>query len=191
MSDDASLVKDFLAGDEQAFNQIVARYERRVWAICLRMCCDVEDARDATQDAFVTAFRSLHSFRGDAALSTWLHRIAVNASFDVIRKRNRQRSRPIDERFDLASGELPPDEQAIRSERALRVQNALRKLSDDHRAVVVLHDIQGLEYPEVAEVLELPLGTVKSRLHRARAELARMLGHLKDSEPKSGSRPLT
>jgi RNA polymerase sigma-70 factor (ECF subfamily) len=191
MNDDASLVKAHLDGDKRAFDEIVSRYERRVWGICLRMCGEVEDARDAAQDTFVTAFRALRTFRGDAALSTWLHRIAVNASLDVIRKRSRRRDQPIDEMIDLSSDDLPPDELAIRGQRASLVQKALRKLSDDHRAVVVLHDILSLEYPEVAEVLQLPLGTVKSRLHRARAELARMLGHLKEPEPKTQTHPLT
>lgn len=188
---DATLVQRHLAGDRTAFDEIVNRYERRVWAICLRMTGDPEDARDASQDAFITAFRSLGSFRGEAQLSTWLHRVAVNASLDVIRRRTRRRTEPLEEAGERPSDAPGPDEEAVRAHRAAEVHRALAHLAPDHRAVVVLHDLQGLQYPEVAEVLDVPVGTVKSRLHRARMELARLLGHLKDVEPTRESDPLT
>lgn len=193
MSDatDSELITRHLAGDGRAFDEIVTRYERRVWAICLRMTGDVEDARDAMQDAFITALRSLGSFRGDAQLSTWLHRVAVNASLDVIRRRTRRRTEPMDETVERASEEPGPDEEADRALRAAEVRRALALLAEDHRTVIVLHDLQGLQYPEVAEVLDVPVGTVKSRLHRARLELAKLLGHLKDVEPTRSSDPLT
>jgi RNA polymerase sigma-70 factor (ECF subfamily) len=191
MSDDSVLITRHLAGDSSAFDEIVTRYERRVWAICLRMTGDVEDARDASQDAFITAFRSLGSFRGDAQLGTWLHRVAVNASLDVIRRRTRRRTEALDENLEQASDEPGPDEAAERASRAAEVHRALARLAPDHRTVIVLHDLQGLQYPEVAEVLDVPVGTVKSRLHRARLELARLLGHLKEVEPTRESDPLT
>jgi RNA polymerase sigma-70 factor (ECF subfamily) len=188
---DAELIARHLAGDQGAFDEIVVRYERRVWAICLRMCGDVEDARDASQDAFITTLRSLGTFRGEAQLSTWLHRVAVNASLDVIRRRARRRTEHLDDTIERASDAPGPDEEAERAHRAAEVRRALARLAPDHRAVVVLHDLQGLPYPEVAEVLDVPVGTVKSRLHRARLELARLLGHLKEVEPTRESDPLT
>jgi len=177
---DRELITAHLAGDRRAFDRIVERYETRVWAIAIRLCADPDDARDAAQDTFVTAFRSIGSFRGDAQLSTWLHRVAVNASLDVLRRRGRNKAQPVESVPEIASGDPGPDEQAIRSSRAAVVHAAIARLSDEHRTVVVLHDLQGLQYPEVAEALDVPVGTVKSRLHRARTELARLLGHLKD-----------
>lgn len=177
---DRELIAAHLNGDRHAFDGIVERYEKRVWAVCLRMCGDPDDARDAAQDTFVTAFRSIGSFRGDALLSTWLHRIAVNASLDVLRKRGRNKSQPVEEVPEVASDAPGPEEEAVRSGRAAAVHAALKRLSDEHRSVIVLHDLQGLQYPEVAEALDVPVGTVKSRLHRARAEMARLLGHLRD-----------
>ena len=191
MTDDAQLVQAHLAGDKRAFDAIVSKYERRVWSICLRVCTDIEDARDAAQETFITAYRTLHSFRGDALLSTWLHRVAVNTSLDLIRRRNRRRDTPFDSVPDAPSDNTPPDELAIRSQRAQIVHRALAHLSDEHRVVIALHDLEELQYPEIAEVLNIPIGTVKSRLHRARVELARLLGHLAEVEPDREKHPLT
>ena len=185
---DADLIAAHLAGDRHAFDTIVQRYEHRVWAVCLRMCDGPDDARDAAQDTFVTALRAIASFRGDAQLSTWLHRIAVNASLDVRRKQARQKAKPFEPIPEIVSDEPGPDDLTIRADRAAAVHAALAQLSPEHRAVIVLHDLQGLQYPEVADVLDVPVGTVKSRLHRARADLARLLGHLKpEGTDRAGS----
>jgi RNA polymerase sigma-70 factor (ECF subfamily) len=186
---DDVLIQRFVAGDGRAFDQIVARYERRVYSIALRMCGDPDDARDVTQDVFVSALRALRRFRGDAQLSTWLHRVAVNSSLDSLRRRSRRRDR--DElNTEMPSGAPGPEEHAVASARAAEVQAALRKISDEHRAVLVLHDLQGCDYAEVASALDIPLGTVKSRIHRARLEMARLLGHLREAEPASAPDPL-
>lgn len=186
---DAQLIARHLGGDRRAFDAIVDRYERRVYGVCLHMCGDQEDARDAMQDSFIAALRGLPSFRSDARLSTWLHRIAVNASLDVIRRRGRHAAQPIEAVEELTSSSAGPEDEAIGAQRALEVRRAIAGLSDEHRAVVVLHDLQGMQYAEVAEALEVPVGTVKSRIHRARLELASLLGHLK--EPAGEDRPLT
>lgn len=177
---DHELIAAHLGGDRHAFGVIVERYERRVWAVCLRMCENPDDARDAAQDTFVTALRAIGSFRGDAQLSTWLHRVAVNASLDVRRKQSRQKAKPVEDLPEVVSTDPGPDEATIGADRAAAVHAALARLSEEHRTVVVLHDLQGLQYPEVADALDVPVGTVKSRLHRARVELARLLGHLRD-----------
>jgi RNA polymerase sigma-70 factor, ECF subfamily len=188
--DDAALLERFRAGDRSAFNAIVDRYERRVFAIAMRICRHHEDARDVTQDVFVTALRRLAGFRGDAQISTWLHRVAVNASLDLVRKRGRREGPGLDEAADQPASEPGPEATAIAAVRAREVHRALGRIAPDQRAVIALHDLQGLDYAEVAAALEVPVGTVKSRLHRARLALARELGHLKETEPSADPGPL-
>ena len=187
---DDELLDRFRAGDAAAFDEIVSRYERRVFAIAIRICRHQEDARDVAQDVFVTALRSLSGFRGEAQLSTWLHRVAVNASLDLVRRRSRREGPSVEEMSDVPAEEPGPEAAAIGSVRAREVHRALGRIAADQRAVIVLHDLQGLDYAEVAAALEVPVGTVKSRLHRARLALARELGHLKESEPSGGMGPL-
>ena len=182
-AEDRDLVEQFARGDSHAFDTIVQRYEQRVYAIALRMTGNVEDARDAMQDVFVSALRALRSFRGDAQLSTWIHRVSVNASLDVLRKRKRHVAQPIEEAGDRPSEDVGPEDAAARAARAAEVQRALQHVSNDHRAVLVLHDLQDLDYAETAAALDIPVGTVKSRLHRARIEMATLLGHLRETEP--------
>jgi RNA polymerase sigma-70 factor (ECF subfamily) len=129
-----------------------------------------EDARDATQEAFLSCFRNLHSFRGDAAFGTWLHRIAVNACYDLLRKKTPALLGP-----DDVLEPPPVPDHAEAGAVAVDVQRALLRVSPDFRAVLVMHDVQGLSYEEIAEALDVPIGTVKSRLHRARVALGRSL----------------
>ena len=187
---DGELISAYVGGDPRAFDAIVDRYERRVYGVALRMCGDAEDARDVTQEVFVNALRALRTFRGDAQLSTWFHRVAINASYDHARKRKRRLAQPIDDEHDRADEGPGPEESAVAASRAAAVHRALAAISAEHRAVIVLHDLQGLDYPEVAEALGIPLGTVKSRIHRARVELAKRLGHLRETEPSAGRDPL-
>ena len=188
--EDRELVERFARGESRAFDTIVERYEQRVYAITLRMTGNVEDARDAMQDVFISALRALRSFRGDAQLSTWIHRVAVNASLDVVRKRKRHVAQPLEEAGERPSDDVGPEDAAARAARAVEVQRALQAVSEEHRAVLVLHDLQDLDYAETAAALDIPVGTVKSRLHRARSEMARLLGHLRDPEPSEGPEPL-
>jgi RNA polymerase sigma-70 factor (ECF subfamily) len=167
---DEELVRRFRAGREEAFVALVERHERRVYNLAFRMLGKAEDARDATQDAFLSCFRKLSSFRGDAAFSTWLHRIAVNACYDSLRKRART---------PVVSAEAPepapsPDH-ADRAAAAADVQQALLAVPDEFRVVLVMHDAQDLPLEEIAGILQIPLGTVKSRLHRGRVALGRAL----------------
>jgi RNA polymerase sigma-70 factor (ECF subfamily) len=188
--EDRELVERFARGESKAFDTIVERYEQRVYAIALRMTGNVEDARDTMQEVFISALRALRSFRGDAQLSTWIHRVAVNASLDTLRKRKRHIANPLEEAGDRPSDAVEPEEAAARAARAVEVQRALQNVSEDYRAVLVLHDLQDLDYAQTADALDIPVGTVKSRLHRARAEMARLLGHLRDPEPSEGHEPL-
>jgi RNA polymerase sigma-70 factor, ECF subfamily len=189
---DAELLERYRLGDVSAFDEIVDRYERRVWAVALRMVGHAEDARDVSQEVFVSAIRALRTFREESQLSTWFHRVTVNASLDLLRKRKRADARPLEEVQEQASDSPGPEAHAVGATRAAEVQKALTRLSEEHRAVLVLHDLQDLDYGEVSAALGIPLGTVKSRIHRARVEMARMLGHLREgmTEPTEGGTPL-
>jgi RNA polymerase sigma-70 factor (ECF subfamily) len=173
---DEDLVRRFLSGDRAAFAALVERHERRVYNLALRMTGREEDARDATQDAFLTVLRKLSSFRGEAAFTTWLHRVAVNACYDLLRKRQRQ---PMLDRGDEdhPAAEPPPaPDHADASDLSIDVQRALLEVPEDFRAAMILHDVRDLPQEEVARILGVPVGTVKSRLHRGRIALARALG---------------
>jgi RNA polymerase sigma-70 factor (ECF subfamily) len=181
---DEDLVRRYLEGDRDAFGVLVERHERRVYNLALRMTGREEDARDATQDAFLSALRKLRSFRGEAAFTTWLHRVTVNACYDILRKR--QRAPLLSERDDDRPPRPEPSapDHAERTELSIDVQRALLEVAEDFRAVLILHDVQDLAYEDVAAILGVPVGTVKSRLHRGRIALARALG----LRPGSGER---
>lgn len=187
---DGELLRRYRLGEARAFDEIVDRYERRVWAVAIRMVSHPEDARDVSQDVFLSAMRALRTFREESQLSTWFHRVTVNASLDLLRKRKRGGTRPLEEVRERASADPGPESHAVASSRAEEVQRALQQISEEHRAVLVLHDLQDLDYAEVSEALKIPLGTVKSRIHRARLEMAKLLGHLRETEPTRDESPL-
>jgi RNA polymerase sigma-70 factor (ECF subfamily) len=171
---DEDLVHRAVGGDGSAFGILVERHERRVYNLALRMCGHEEDARDATQEAFLTALRKLSSFRGEAAFTTWLHRVTVNACYDLLRKRGRA---PLLSRREDHEPEPPawPDH-AEATDLSIDVQRALLAVPEDYRVVMILHDVQDLPYEDVAAIVGIPVGTVKSRLHRGRVALARAMG---------------
>ncbi|MDP9340960.1 MAG: sigma-70 family RNA polymerase sigma factor [Actinomycetota bacterium] len=183
---DADLVRRYVAGDQAAFSALVSRHERRVYNLAYRMLGREEDARDATQDAFLTALRKLSSFRGEAAFTTWMHRVTVNACYDILRKRKRE---PVldepseDDRPARPAGPPSPDH-ADSASTAVDVQRALVQVPHEFRAVLVLHDVQDLGYEEIAEILGVPVGTVKSRLHRGRVALGRLLPGERSGSPE-------
>jgi RNA polymerase sigma-70 factor (ECF subfamily) len=182
---DGELVDRFQGGDQGAFGILMARHERRVYNIAYRMLGRAEDARDAAQDSFLSCFRHLGSFRGDAAFTTWLHRITVNACYDALRKR------PADPAsLDEIPEPAPAGDHADQAVAAVDVQRGLVQVPLEFRGVLVLCDIQGLPYEEAARILQVPTGTVKSRLHRGRLALARIL--LGEPPPATGaSKPPT
>jgi RNA polymerase sigma-70 factor, ECF subfamily len=185
---DEDLVRRYLSGDQAAFAALVERHERRVYNLALRMTGREEDARDATQDAFLTVLRKLSSFRGEAAFTTWLHRVTVNACYDLLRKRQRG---PVLERGedDLPALEPPPvPDHADASSLSIDVQQALMQVPEDFRVVMLLHDVQDLRQEEVAAIVGVPVGTVKSRLHRGRIALAKAMGITREA-PRSGGSP--
>lgn len=168
---DEDLLSAHVDGDADAFGNLMRRHEDRVFAIALRMTGNRPDALDATQDAFVAAFRQARSFRGDAQFSTWMYRIAVNATYDLLRKRKRgPEGEP--EMEDRVEDPARGDETA-----ALRVDivRALRALPADYREAVVMHDLGGIPYEEIARITKTRIGTVKSRISRGRRRLAELL----------------
>jgi RNA polymerase sigma-70 factor (ECF subfamily) len=168
---DADLVTAARTGDHEAFAELVRRHERHVYNLAYRMLGRSEDARDASQEAFVSCYRNLRRFRGDAAFATWLHRIAVNACYDILRKRPQEPVELTEGVMETTGGDL-----ADRAASAIDVQRALLDVQADFRVVVVMHDVQGLPYDQIAEALDVPVGTVKSRLHRGRVALGAALG---------------
>jgi RNA polymerase sigma-70 factor (ECF subfamily) len=186
---DRELIDRFLAGDRDAFAHLVDRHRQRVYNLCLRLLGDPDDAADASQDTFVSVLTKLEQFRGDAAFTTWVHRIAVNACYDVTRKRRRQPMLRLASDKDLPdddSGPPAPDpaEELAGTHDAVR---ALRAIPEEFRVALVLADLQDLAYDEVARILDIPIGTVKSRVHRGRVALARAMG-LGDREPDATAR---
>ena len=169
---DKALMEQHCSGDPEAFGELFRRHRDRMWAVALRTTGNREIAADCLQEAFISAFRRAESYRGDAAVTTWLHRIVVNACLDRLR-----RERPVS---TLPEQELPdrPDAPAQVDTR-LDVQEALARLPERQRLALVLVDMHGLTVAEAAAVLEVAEGTVKSRLNRGRAELARVLRRAK------------
>ncbi|MDT9681898.1 RNA polymerase sigma factor SigM [Streptomyces sp. TRM76323] len=179
---DADLLAQHVAGDPDAFGRLVRRHRDRLWAVALRTLGDREEAADAVQDALVSAFRAAHTFRGQSAVTTWLHRITVNACLDRARKTASRRTAPLDdterlERFlePHESAEAP----AERHDLHRQLLSALATLPADQRAALVLVDMQGYAVAEAAEILGVPTGTVKSRCARGRARLVPLLTHLR------------
>jgi RNA polymerase sigma-70 factor, ECF subfamily len=186
---DDELIRRFLDGDTGAFAGLIERHRQRVYNVCLRLLGDADDAADAAQDTFVSVLTKLDRFRGDAAFTTWVHRIAVNACYDVTRKRRRQPMlRLAGDPDDAAEeGGTPVPDPADELAGTRDVLAALRAIPEEFRTAVVLADLQDLPYEEVAKVLDVPIGTVKSRVHRGRVALARAMG-LEGREPDSTAR---
>lgn len=177
---DDRLVRRYLDGDTAAFTILVQRHETRIYNLCLRMLGSPEDALDATQETFVTVLRKLGQFRGEAAFTTWLHRVAVNACYDELRRQRRRpllRAVPQDEGRDRPREPGPPVlDHADAVAGTLDAGAALAEVPEDFRIALVLADVQDLPYEEIARILEVPVGTVKSRVHRGRIALARAMG---------------
>ncbi|WP_237102286.1 RNA polymerase sigma factor SigM [Nonomuraea sp. MG754425] len=176
---DAELLTAHINGDPHAFSEIVKRHRDRMWAVALRTLGDPDEAADAVQDAFVSAYRKAATFRGEAAVTTWLHRIVVNACLDRMRRKS---VRPVadDELIEAAERESPLPDQTLEREVSMEVSAALKMLPADQRAALVLVDMMGYSVEDAAQVLQVPSGTVKSRCARGRAKLAPILSHLRN-----------
>ncbi len=193
--DDRALVAAHVAGDREAFGCLVRRHRDRLWAVALRTTGDPEEAADALQDALVNAYRRADSYRSEAAVTTWLHRIVVNACLDRLRRRSVRRTDALPD-TDVADRSLAlqeprpgPESRAELAERSARVLAALRQISPEQRAALVLVDMEGRPVEEAAAILGVPVGTVKSRCARGRARLAPLLADLRGT-PSAPSAPV-
>lgn len=177
-SSDADLIAAHAAGDPHAFAELVRRHRDRMWAVALRTLRDPEEAADALQDAFISAFRAAASFRAESQVTTWLHRIVVNACLDRVRRRQARPTVPLPE---TGPGEpvADGDDMADRETR-LVVSDALAALPEEQRVPIVLVDVEGYSVSDTARMLGIAEGTVKSRCARGRAKLAKSLGHLRN-----------
>lgn len=172
------LVKAARAGDADAFETLVLRYEKRVYALTLRVCGNSSDAQEAAQEAFLSAWQSLPFFRGEASFATWLYRLAMNASVDLLRREKRQKTVSLDDgelNLDLPDSRLTPHEEAEQRELQETIQTGLKSLPDDYRAVLVLRELHQLSYQEISDALDVDIGTVKSRINRGRKRLCEFL----------------
>jgi RNA polymerase sigma-70 factor (ECF subfamily) len=179
--DDRRIIAECLGGRREAFGELVTRYQTRLYNAAIRLVDGPEDAADVVQDAFLNAFQSLHSFKGDAEFFTWLYRIAFNTAISL--KRKKRAAVSLD--AGRPDGKIEPDDPSEfvrpgavleRTEDERQLHAAIARLSHEHREVLVLKDLDGLKYEDIAEVLGVPIGTIRSRLHRARLELRELLG---------------
>ena len=178
---DAELLNRAAAGDGAAFGTLMGRHEDRLFGLALRILGDRADALDATQEAFIAAFRQAGSFRGEASVGTWLYRIGINAAKDFVRKQRRWNAQDdVDQLADESSSERSIDERVATR---LDLQEALASLPDEYREAVVMHDLGGIPYEEIAVITGVMIGTVKSRISRGRRRLAEFL------EPERASGP--
>ena|SRR5690606_8431761 len=190
--DDADLLRAHVAGDPRAFGELFRRHRDRLWAVALRTLGDPEEAADALQDAMLNAHRAAERFRGDAAVTTWLHRIVVNACLDRIRRRRAHPTVPLPDGSLTEDGPVgvEPTAPLVDPDTALVVRQALAQLPPEQRTAIVLVDLQGYSVAEVAAIFEVAEGTVKSRCARGRARLAVLLGYLRtggeEPEPTAG-----
>ena len=174
---DIALIDRYLSGDIDAFNELMDAHEDRAFAICLRILRNREAALDATQDTFLTVFRKADRYKATAAFSTWLYRVTVNTCYDHLRKQKRKRADRLPETHDIADPTSQDEFEAV--DVRPQIEMALDALSPEFRAAVVLVDLEGMSIEQASDTLEVPTGTIKSRLFRARKQLSQSLGNLR------------
>lgn len=187
--DDLVLVERTLSGDTRAFEELVLRYQDRLYNAVVHTVGCADEARDIVQEAFLSAYSKLASFQGNASFYTWLYRIGFNASISFRRKR-----RPIlsvdpqrdEQGIEPVDRHESPEAPMQRAERVAQVQQALQQLSEEHRRILVLREMDGHDYEAISDMLDLPIGTVRSRLHRARLQLKEALEAMLEENPTDG-----
>lgn len=184
MDNEAELVKRAQNGDVAAFEVLIEDYQKRIFSIAYRMIQHQEDAADLTQEVIVKIFKNLDKFKGDSKFSTWVYRIATNTCLDEIKKARRRTVYSLDKEIETEDGsiaaELPdtaptPEEAAEKNDIKKALYDAIQRLGKEHQTVIVLRDLQGLSYEEIAQILHCSVGTVKSRISRAREKLKKLL----------------
>lgn len=191
---DAELIELVLAGGQEAYADLVRRHHPRVFGLCLSMLGDRAQAEDAAQDVFLKAYRRLSDFRGDAALSTWLYRVAANRCLDLLRRSARRREESWEAFVEREGDGLrrllaePAAESPLVSEDADLVRRVLSRLPDDYRLILTLREIEGLDYRELTRALDCSMDSVKAKLRRARGKFREILGHIEPDENVSPAR---
>ena len=177
--DEKKLIERASAGDPSAFNRLMEAHERRMYAVALRMCANREDAQDCLQEAMLRVYRAIGGFKGQSTFSTWVYRITMNTCLDELRRKKNKQNASLDSLLDMgwspADESDTPERHAVRSEASRQLHSAIRELPEDMRAAVVLRDIQGLSYEEIAQALDINVGTIKSRISRGREKLREKL----------------
>ena len=181
---DEVLLKKAMSGDMASFERLIINHEKLVYNACFRIMGDQEDAKDASQEVFIKLYKNIDKCNNLNTFKAWLYRIIHNCCIDLIRKKKGKKTLSIDKMLDTPEGEmeqqiksteLSPEEEYLQKEAASNIQRAITKLSDDYRTLVVLRDIQGLSYEEISAALDIPMGTVKSRISRSRQKLKSLL----------------
>lgn len=175
---DIQLIRRCTEGDLKSFEKLISQYERNAFAMALRYLGDYDDASDVTQEALIKVYRNISSFRFESSFTTWLYRIVINTCKDFLKKRNREQVVSIDEsqkEITDDTREKDPQAHTEREEVRSEVHRALDEISEVHRLVIVLKDIQGFTYDQIAEMLDIPIGTVRSRISRGRVELKKQI----------------
>lgn len=189
MSEENRLIERIRKGDAAAFEELVSVHQKQIFSLAYRMCGNQEDAADMAQEALIKVYRNIDKFKGNAKFSTWLYRVVTNTCLDEMKKTKRRQVYSLDDEVETNDGSLKreiednaptPEEKAEQAERKEAIQEALMRVSDTHRKVLVLRDIQGFSYEEIAQMLECSEGTVKSRLSRAREALRKVLKENKE-----------
>ncbi len=181
--EEAQVIEQILKGDINAYEQLVTRYEKSVYNLALRMTDNAEDAADMAQEAFIKAYNSLASFRGDSKFSVWLYRIVSNVCLDFLRKQSRRPAMSLsvedddgeDVQLDVPDESMSPESLLERKLTRESVRAGLARLPEDYRQILLLRELQGLSYDEIAQTLDIGVGTVKSRIFRAREKLCAFL----------------
>ena len=188
------LIRKAKQGDMLAFEELILKHEKIVYNLALRMMNHSEDAMDISQEVFLKAYRSLSNFDERSAFSTWLYRITHNTCIDEIRKRKGKQTYSLEEDLESEDGSMQrqvaddgdtPEESLMRKEQKSEILRALDTLSEEHKAAIILRDVKGMSYEEIAEILELSLGTVKSRINRARNQLKTEILKIREQNEKS------
>lgn len=183
--DEGKLIQACKNGEIEAFEALVDAYQSKVYSIAFHMLGHEQDAQDAAQEAFLKAYRYIGDFKQTSGFYTWIYRITYNVCLDMIRKRGKAQTTSIDKNYVDASGDemvfqvedpaQGPEEKAVRAETAVLMREAIGKLKESYRVIVIMRDIQDMTYDQIAEALEISVGTVKSRLSRARESLKKII----------------
>jgi RNA polymerase sigma-70 factor (ECF subfamily) len=197
--DDLSLVKRVREGDQRAFKLLVERYQRKVYSVAYGMLKDKEESMDVSQEAFVKVYKYLDHFKGDSSFYTWLYRITVNICIDVLRRKNASKGEQVefDEtvKMDAAEANIGalgsqlgtnPQKAALRKELAEKIHAALQQVPEKHRAILLLREVEGMSYEDLSRTLDIPKGTVMSRLFHARIKVQKILSEYLELDDKKG-----